>query len=448
VEARSVPFDAKVIWSEGMFIRAQHFQQEGRYFEGLMRGQTKALRPYGWGLTELKLNRELLSIGRFGVERASGVFEDGTPFSIPDDADQLPPLKLSETTRNAIVYLTLPISQPGGRQAAEPEAETLTRYSITEIDVADANSGEIATVPINVGKKRLRYALETSERRGMVGIGLARIIEVRPDNAVVLDDSYVPPALDASVSHVLSGLLTEIVGLLNHRGEAIASRLAGSHAGTAAELTDTMMLQTVNRWQPVFAHLASASCIHPETMFRDAVALAGELATFTSSTHRPPAFPVYDHERLQATFTPVTALLRQALSAVLERGAIAIPLTEHRYGIRVAEVPDKSIFAKYTFVLAAKAIMPAETLMRRLVGQIKIGPAEQIRELVNAALPGIMPRALPVAPRQLPYHTGKAYFELDRSSALWKQVASGNGLAIHVAGEFPALELDLWAIKD
>jgi type VI secretion system protein ImpJ len=92
--------------------------------------------------------------------------------------------------------------------------------------------------------------------------------------------------------------------------------------------------------------------------------------------------------------------------------------------------------------------MPADALVRRLVGQIKIGAAEQITELVNAALPGIMLRALPVAPRQIPYHTGKAYFELDRSSPIWKQVAAGNGLAIHVAGDFPALELDLWAVKD
>jgi len=443
-----MPFDDRVIWSEGMFIRAQHFQQEARYVERLVRGRAGALRPYSWGLTGLKLNRELLAIGRFGVERAAGVFADGTPFMLPGDSDLLAPLELPQDTRNAIVYLTLPLVQPGGREAAEPQADTMTRYAVNEIEAADSNSSEIGTVPIGVGKLRLRYALETSERSGTVGIGLARIVEVRSDNAVVLDDGYIPPALDASVSQILSGLMTEIVGLLNHRGEAIASRIAGGNAGTAAELTDMMMLQAINRWQPLFAHLQAASCIHPEDLFRNAVSLTGELATFTAVGHRPRPFPVYDHERLQATFAPVAAALRQALSAVLERGAIPIPLTEHRYGIRVADVADKSLFGKYTFVLAARADMPAETLMRRLVGQIKIGPAEQIRELVNAALPGIMPRALPVAPRQVPYHTGKAYFELDRTSPLWKQVAAGNGLTIHVAGEFPALELDMWAVKD
>jgi type VI secretion system protein ImpJ len=122
-------------------------------------------------------------------------------------------------------------------------------------------------------------------------------------------------------------------------------------------------------------------------------------------------------------------------------------LTEHRYGIRVATVSDRSIYSKYTFILAAQSDMPAEAMQRRLVGQIKMGPVEQIRELVNAALPGIALHALPAAPRQIPYHTGKAYFELDRTSAIWKQTGNSAGLAIHMAGEFPGLELELWAVK-
>ena len=441
-------FDDKVIWSEGMFIRAQHFQQEARHVERQLRARTKALVPYGWGLTELRLNRELLSIGQFAIERVAGVFSDGTPFSLPGDSLRLPPLMLGENVRNAIIYLTLPLTEPGGREVAEAEAELTTRYTLAEIDVADANSSDMSAAPINVGKLRLRYALETSDRSGFAGIGLARISEVRSDNSVVLDEGYVPPAMDCAVSPILSGLLTEIVGLLNHRGEAIASRLAGANVGTAAEITDMMMLQTINRWQPVFSHMASASFVHPERLFIAMIGLAGELATFTAAGHRPRPFPLYDHERLQLSFAPVAAAVRQALNAVLERSAITIPLIEHRYGIRVADVPDRSIYGKYSFILAAKADMPADALVRRLVGQIKIGAAEQITELVNAALPGIMLRALPVAPRQIPYHTGKAYFELDRSSPNWKQIAAGTGLAIHVAGDFPALELDLWAVKD
>jgi type VI secretion system protein ImpJ len=50
-------------------------------------------------------------------------------------------------------------------------------------------------------------------------------------------------------------------------------------------------------------------------------------------------------------------------------------------------------------------------------------------------------------PRQIPFHTGFSYFELDRNSDLWKQLDTSGGMAIHVAGEFPELTLELWAIR-
>jgi type VI secretion system protein ImpJ len=53
-----------------------------------------------------------------------------------------------------------------------------------------------------------------------------------------------------------------------------------------------------------------------------------------------------------------------------------------------------------------------------------------------------------VAPRQIPYHAGFNYFELDtRNNELWKQLEASGGLAMHIAGEFPGLELEFWAIR-
>jgi type VI secretion system protein ImpJ len=52
-----------------------------------------------------------------------------------------------------------------------------------------------------------------------------------------------------------------------------------------------------------------------------------------------------------------------------------------------------------------------------------------------------------VAPRQLPYRAGSVYFELERASAFWKQLESSGAIAVHLAGNFPAIEIELWAIK-
>jgi type VI secretion system protein ImpJ len=39
------------------------------------------------------------------------------------------------------------------------------------------------------------------------------------------------------------------------------------------------------------------------------------------------------------------------------------------------------------------------------------------------------------------------YFELDTSSDYWKDLEKSGGLAFHVAGKFPNLEMAFWAIK-
>ncbi|MFI5024543.1 MAG: type VI secretion system baseplate subunit TssK [Alphaproteobacteria bacterium] len=439
----------KVIWSEGMFLRTQHFQQNDRYVESLVRSRVADLRPHPWGLSELEINRSLLSTGKFAVSTCRGVLADGTPFNIPEDVPHPEPLDLPENLHDCVVYLTLPVRQPGGVEVdGSGGDQAAARYHVEEYEAVDSNSGSDTVAQLRIGKLRLKYMLATDERGGYLSLGLARVVEVKADRTVVLDESYIPSCLDCMVSGVLANFLTELVGLFHHRGEALAARVVGSGTKGVAEVADFLLLQVVNRLEPLLAHMATGAAIHPERFFCLGLEIAGELATFTSPTKRPPQFPIYKHDDLESCFAPLIAELRQSLSAVLEQTAIAIELQERRYGIHVATIPDRALLTRASFVLAVKADIPMETLRRNFPNQAKIGPVEQIRELVNVALPGVPVRALPVAPRQIPYHAGVSYFELDRSSQYWKQMGKSGGLALHVAGDFPGLQLELWAIKE
>jgi len=99
------------------------------------------------------------------------------------------------------------------------------------------------------------------------------------------------------------------------------------------------------------------------------------------------------------------------------------------------------------FILAARADIPSEELRRRFPSQLKIGPVEKINELVNLQLPGVPVHPVPVAPRQIPFHAGFAYFELDQTSELWDQLTTAGGVGLHVAGEWPGLAMEFWAIR-
>jgi type VI secretion system protein ImpJ len=110
-------------------------------------------------------------------------------------------------------------------------------------------------------------------------------------------------------------------------------------------------------------------------------------------------------------------------------------------------IPDPDLVKSASFILAVNAQVPAETIRTAFPQQVKIGSIEKIRDLVNLQLPGIGIRPLPVAPRQLPFHAGFTYFELDRSSEYFKQLSTSAGFAMHVAGEFPGLQMQFWAIR-
>jgi type VI secretion system protein ImpJ len=436
----------RVVWQEGMFLRAQHFQQQDRWLEMLVRARTAALRPHPWGIVEMAIDRDLLSTGRFAVSSVIGVFEDGTPFSIPAETDHPPPLDLPESVRNAIVYLAAPIRQAGAVEIAMNGSEG--RYAVREFEAYDTHSASPQPAPLQIARLRLRYMLETEERAGYLCIGLARITEVAADRRATLDERWIPPTLVCSAALPLSGLISEFSGMLNQRGEALAARLTapGGSRGVA-DFSDFLLLQAVNRWQKLLAHWADAGNIHPEDLYSAFVQMAGELATFTEVTRRPNAYPAYRHDDLQRSFAPVVADLRRSLSAVLEQNAVAIPLQERQYGVRVGLIVDRSILRASSFVLTVQADMPTEQLQRLFPSQVKIGAVEQIRDLVNVLMPGISVRPLPVAPRQIPFYAGASYFELDRNSPHWQQMQASGGFAIHVSGDFPNLRMELWAIR-
>jgi type VI secretion system protein ImpJ len=437
----------RVAWQEGMFLRAQHFQQQDRALESLVLGRTAALRPHGWGMVNWVLNRDMLAVGQFAATVLSGVFEDGTPFSLPGDADHPPPLDVPEGTRNAIVYLALPVRQPGTVEIASADAPE-GRYGLQEFEAYDTHSASPQPAGLQVARLRLRYLLESQRQPGYVCIGLARIVEVASDRRVSLDDRWIPPALVCSAAPPLAGLLAELSGMLNQRGEALAARLTapGSSRGVA-DVTDFLLLQSVNRWQKLLSHWADAGAVHPVDLYAVLVQMAGEFATFTEASRRPAAYPPYRHEDLQRSFAPVIADVRRSLSAVIDPRATPIPLQEPRHGVRVGTITDRNILRSGRFVLCVQADVPTEALQRLFPDQVKIGAVEQIRELVMVALPGIAVRALPVAPRELPFYAGASYFELDRKSPHWQHMQASGGFALHVSGDFPNLNLELWAIR-
>lgn len=439
----------KVMWTEGMFLQPQHFQQQDRFAARQLDARITSARAWAWGFTGLQVDEAALMQGRLVVVSARGVLPDGVAFSIPGDDPAPPAFEVPADARDETVVLAVPMARPGVAESDVEQAETSMppRYRVADIEVADSHAASLREAPLQIGRLNLRLLLARDANEGYTTLGAMRVVERRADGRVTLDAQYVPPMLHVPAQTVLDGWLREIVGMLHQRGQALAARLVQPGRAGIGEIADFLLLQVVNRFQPMFTHLQRLPLLHPERLYDLCLGLAGELSTFRDG-RRPAAYPEYRHDDLAGCFRPLLADLRQSLSMVLEQTAIPIDLQDRKHGIRVAIIADVELQRSASFVLAVNAHMPGEALRARFPTQVKIGPAERIRDLVNLQLPGVALRALPVAPRQIPYHAGFTYFELEtRGNELWRQLETSGGLAMHIAGDFPGLALEFWAIR-
>lgn len=438
----------KTVWSEGMFIRPQHFQQQERYLEFFARSQVSALHGYFWGFHELEIDPDALSLGKLLVVAASGILPDGTPFRLPAQGELPAPLSVPARCKNEVVVLACPMLRHGSVEIGfDPEDNSGTRFRADTAAVPDTSDSSGQTAEIQFADLRLQLIPASEVPEGWVTLGVTQVVECRPDNTVTLDRSYIPPTLAADANPSLHGYAREIAGLLAQRGELLSQRLTQPGRGGVGEVADFLMLELINRCQPVFHHLSESHKLHPERLFVSLLQLAGDLSTFTRENRRPIDYASYNHDDLRACFRPLMIDLRRSLSMVLEQNAIQIELVERAHNIRMAVIPDNELLDTCSFVLAVHADIPPETIRSFFPTQVKIGPVEKIRDLVNLHLPGVVVRGLPIAPRQIPYHAGYNYFELDTHHDLWKRLGSSGGLALHIAGDFPGLKLEFWAIR-
>lgn len=446
----------KVVWHEGLFLEPQHFQQQERYFENLIHTKHVLENKHYWGFTELEIDTELLPIGKFNIKAAKGVFPDGTLFHL-EQASNLPTaIDIPEGISNATIYLAIPnklaFAEIGENRSnsdnnTETDKNSNYRFHSKTISIASNIDQINHESDIDVGVIACQLLIDPPNLNDYAYLPIAKVVESRTNFQISLDKTFMPTWLDVHATPALSNYITEVHKLLHHRAEMLAARLTDSDQAQTAEFIDYMILQLVNKYEPLFHYLCHVRPLHPEKLFQILIQLMGEMATFTNNKRRPIEPPVYQHQYIFETFKPVIKEIRHALTMVLEQNAIAIKLHDKGRGLWVGEINDKQLITEASFVLAVYADMPMENIRSLVPNQLKISPVEIIESLVSRALPGVSIESLAVAPRQIPYQSSFCYFTIHKKHELWQRLTQSAGIAMHLGTSIPGVKFELWAIK-
>src|SRR6516162_10591632 len=172
---------SKVVWFEGMYLAPHHFQAQTQSFEDLIHFSTSNLWFEPYGLAGFELDAEALRNGNVNLVHGRGIFPDGLAFHMPD-SDPLPPSRyiadlFPPTLEFTTVYLALPAYRPDGPNCSlESESgPNHVRFAAEVRSLHDDNTGRDDR-PVHLGRKNMRFLLDTENRDDLVCLPIARIM--------------------------------------------------------------------------------------------------------------------------------------------------------------------------------------------------------------------------------------------------------------------------------
>ena len=442
----------RVVWSKGMFLAPQHFQQQDDFFEDTLQFRLTASSRNNWGITSLAIDQESLANGQFRLQYCRGVLAEGLPFHIPDTDD--PPAgrdlaDLFPPTQTALdVYLALPERRPRGRNISLLPDQAGTRYTAETRPVVDQSSGT-EEKPVQLCARNFRVLFSGENLDGVSAIRIAQVVR-GATGAYILHPDFVPPALSLEAGDQLLLILRRLIEVLAAKASALANSRrqksrsqAGFHSG---DLGPFWLLHTINTYLPALKHEWTQRRRHPEGVYVQLLTLAGALTTFTLGDDARD-LPGYDHADPGACFAALDRKIRDLLETAIPSKCVVIPLLRENTTWSGA-IPDPQLFERTQFVLAVGAKMGVDDLIKQVPKLVKTSPPAELQRLIRNALPGITLRHLPVPPDGVPVKLDRQYFSLNQSGVLWEGLKSSRQVTIFGPDEIASAEFELLVVLE
>lgn len=441
----------RVAWVEGMLMEPQHFQQQERYFEYLVDSRVRSSDALAWGFHALAINQGLLEQGKVALDNASGVFPDGTPFTL-GKGDPLPlPFEAGENCQGKVIGLSVLMDIPGNPFINLTPDQRSSRYSVTEADIADRNQGvEAEGAPLaarlQLGQLQTRLNVCSAISKAEAVLPVALIKERTRDGRLLLDPHFLPPLLDFRATGWLENATTELHGVVLQRLEALFRPDVPLATGGLSELLELLLLQSLSEYHLLFSHLFAQRQVHPERLFYTLLGLLGRLSILPGREKNGQRQALhYDHNAPHHSYIALFSALRRALSLVIEAPAVALPFVERGDNLYLCQNDAQLRIEKLIFVVTTQ--LPPEVARSRFPAQTKLGPVEKIVQLIDLQLPGARLSAMSSPPRYLPYYPDSLYFEVDNRDPLYKEMLTGSAMALSIVGDFPGLRFEAWGLR-
>jgi len=436
------------LWNDGAFLAPQQFQQQARWDAYVADNVAHMTFAHPWGVIDATFDSGSLALSRLNPLRLSIRFADGTLIDT-DLADNLPPacdLSVISARDSVDVVLALPLlSANGGNLDNGLDRERPRRWQQEWVTVQELAGHERTELAVLRHAMTLRFAhQENSAYLTCPVVRLKRNVQ----GQWMQDETFIPPMLSLSASNVV---LTEL-GDLIHRLQARRRRLMAMRRESNERMADFAvadvslfwLLNALNSAEPVLVELHQSPTRHPELFYRELVRLAGSLLTF-SLEHKAEDIPLYQHEAPELVFPPLFTLLDELLEASLPSRMVVIDLT-HEGQFWTGSLHDARLREGVDFYLSVRSSIPNHLLQTQFPLLCKAGCFEDVSDVVNVALNGVVMKPLSHVPAAIPLRLENQYFALDLNSPAAQAMLDAGNCAFYTPGSLGDIKLELFAV--
>jgi len=419
----------------------------------------RTISPYSWGIQNLSIEKEAVANGMIKLGKAEGIMPDGFTFSLPE-MSALPASRIftdhfHATQEMLAVYLALPSEKPSGKNVKlnhESEAEDTIRFSHEEITIVDENSGldqrSISTADPNF---KILFEDEVLEDYSVL-----KVAELRrsSESEYILNEEFIPPCLSIQASGSLQSGIRRILELLVARSNKLRNNRRFTADGqldiSTKDLVSYGQLSAISTWLPRIHQYHETGKVHPYTVYRTLLSVAGSLTTFSGESEiSPTSFPIYTHTDLSRTFFTIERQIRQVLGEfVVEKNYQLLPMEQQSDTMYQVTIDPDSLLENSNFYVIYSGEYSAKQLKQDFPESLRVASPKMISEVLSTAI-----RALPVSysssqPPGLPPRDNAHYIELKKRGPFWDGIKKSQMMTLYLPSEFDGMELEVIAVKE
>ena len=436
------------LWRDGAVVAPQQFQQQSRWDAYLSEMVARTGLAHPWGVIAAEFDDAALAISRLNATRMIVRFQDGTVVDT-DIADNLPPvcdLSAASGMDAVEVVLALPLLSAAGRNLDDgSDSERPRRWKSERVVVQELAGPENGELEILRHAVTLRLA--TQENTAYLTCPVARLMR-NAQGQWSRDPAFIPPMMAMAASPLMLREASDLLVRLQARRTRLMALRRESNERMAdfavADVSLFWLLNALNSAEPVLTELLQSPVWHPVFYYRELARLAGSLLTF-SLEHKAENIPLYRHDAPESVFPPLLSLLDRLLEASLPSRVVSIHL-EQTGEFWKGALHDARLREGADFYLSVRSAIPNHELQSKFPQLCKAGCLDDVSDVVNVALSGMVIKPLSHVPAAIPLRLENQYFTLDLSTDAARDMLEAGRCVFYTPASLGDVKLELFAV--